>query len=74
MAMATVVDGVLMVVRTGQTNRNALGSALATLARLRANVVGIVMNGARRFERGLLLPLLWSELLSALWRPEGAAS
>jgi capsular exopolysaccharide synthesis family protein len=47
MAMATAVDGVLMVVKTGQTNRNALGSALATLARLRANVVGIVMNEVR---------------------------
>ena len=45
--MATAVDGVLMVVRTGQTNRNALASALATLSRLRANVVGIVMNEVR---------------------------
>ena len=45
--MATSVDGVLLVVRSGQTNRGALSSVVSTLSRLRANVVGIVMNEVR---------------------------
>lgn len=45
--MATSVDGVLVVVRSGQTNRDALSSAIGTLSRLRANVLGIVMNEVR---------------------------
>ncbi len=42
--MSALVDGVLLVARSGQTNRKALGSAIATLSRLRANVIGVVMN------------------------------
>jgi capsular exopolysaccharide synthesis family protein len=45
--MSTLVDGVLLVARSGQTNRKALGSAIGTLTRLRANVLGIVMNEVR---------------------------
>ena len=45
--MSALVDGVLLVARSGQTNRKALASAIATLNRLRANVIGIVMNEVR---------------------------
>jgi len=45
--MAVSVDGVLMVALAGRTNRKALGSAIGTLKRLRANVVGVVMNDVR---------------------------
>ncbi|HYW43257.1 MAG TPA: polysaccharide biosynthesis tyrosine autokinase [Bryobacteraceae bacterium] len=45
--MAVSVDGVLMVALAGRTNRKALGSAINTLKRLRANVVGVVMNDVR---------------------------
>jgi succinoglycan biosynthesis transport protein ExoP len=42
--MATAVDGVLVVARAGQTTRRAVASVLATLNRLRAQVVGVVLN------------------------------
>jgi polysaccharide biosynthesis transport protein len=42
--MATAVDGVVIVARAGQTSRKAVASVLATLNRLRAKVVGIVLN------------------------------
>jgi succinoglycan biosynthesis transport protein ExoP len=42
--MATAVDGVVVVGRAGQTSRKAIGSVLAILTRLRANVVGLVLN------------------------------
>jgi capsular exopolysaccharide synthesis family protein len=42
--MATAVDGVVVVSVAGQTNRNAIASVLATLQRLRANIVGLVLN------------------------------
>jgi capsular exopolysaccharide synthesis family protein len=42
--MATAVDGVLVVARAGRTNRRAVASVLATLHRLRAKVVGLVLN------------------------------
>ncbi len=42
--MATSVDGVVVVSLAGQTNRKAIGSVLATLQRVRANVVGLVLN------------------------------
>ena len=42
--MATAVDGVVVVGRAGQTSRKAVGSVLAILTRLRANVVGLVLN------------------------------
>jgi len=41
---AVAVDGVVLVALAGQTNRNAVGSALSTLQRVRANVVGLVLN------------------------------
>lgn len=42
--MATAVDAVLVVARAGQTSRKALATVLATLHRLRAKVVGVVLN------------------------------
>jgi capsular exopolysaccharide synthesis family protein len=42
--MAAAVDGVVMVARAGETNRKTVGSALGTLQRVRANVVGLVLN------------------------------
>ena len=45
--MAASVDGVLMVALSGRTNRKALGSAVNTLKRLRANTVGVVLNDVR---------------------------
>jgi Mrp family chromosome partitioning ATPase len=42
--IATAVDGVAVIALAGQTNRKALASVVSTLQRLRANVVGIVLN------------------------------
>jgi polysaccharide biosynthesis transport protein len=42
--MATAVDGVIVVARAGDTSRKALSSVITTLARLRANLVGVVLN------------------------------
>jgi capsular exopolysaccharide synthesis family protein len=42
--MATAVDGVVVVARAGRTTRKAVASVLAILVRLRAQVVGIVLN------------------------------
>jgi capsular exopolysaccharide synthesis family protein len=43
--IATVVDGVLIVALAGQTNRKALRTAVNMLSRLRANLLGVVLNG-----------------------------
>ena len=42
--MATLVDGVVVVTRAGETSRKAVASVIATLHRLRAAVVGVVLN------------------------------
>jgi capsular exopolysaccharide synthesis family protein len=46
--MASVVDGVIIVARAGNTSRTALASVITTLARLRANLVGVVLNEVHR--------------------------
>jgi capsular exopolysaccharide synthesis family protein len=46
--MATVVDGVIVVARAGDTSRKALATVLGTLKRLRANLVGVVLNEVHR--------------------------
>jgi len=46
--MATAVDGVIVVARAGFTTRKAVASVLATLHRLRAKVIGIVLNEVHR--------------------------
>ncbi len=42
--MAANVDGVLVVTRAGHTSRKAVSTVMATLARLRARPLGIVLN------------------------------
>ena len=42
--MAAVADGVVVVTLAGQTKRNAVGSVLASLKRVKANVVGVALN------------------------------
>jgi succinoglycan biosynthesis transport protein ExoP len=44
MQIATAVDGVVVIAKAGQTSRKAVATVLATLARLRANVIGVVLN------------------------------
>jgi len=46
--MAAAVDGVVVVAKAGETNRKTVGSALCTLQRVRANVVGLVLNSVTR--------------------------
>jgi polysaccharide biosynthesis transport protein len=46
--MATAVDGVIIVARAGDTSRKALGTVVSTLNRLRANLVGVVLNEVHR--------------------------
>ncbi len=46
--MATAVDGVIVVARAGDTSRKALSTVLSTLLRLRANLVGVVLNEVHR--------------------------
>ncbi len=42
--IATIVDGVIVVARAGETDRKAVSSVLASLQRLRANIIGVVLN------------------------------
>ena len=42
--MATAVDGVIIVALAGRTSRKALAATIAVLARLRAHVLGVVLN------------------------------
>jgi capsular exopolysaccharide synthesis family protein len=42
--MATAVDGVLVISRAGETKREAVSNVLAGLRRVRASVLGIVLN------------------------------
>jgi len=42
--MAAAADGVVLVALAGETNRQAVHAALTALERVRANVVGLVLN------------------------------
>ena len=42
--IATAADGVLIVSRAGETRRKAVAEVLSVLKRLRANIVGVVLN------------------------------
>jgi len=42
--MASAADGVLIVSRAGETRRKAVAKVVSVLARLRANIVGVVLN------------------------------
>ncbi|HTS77840.1 MAG TPA: polysaccharide biosynthesis tyrosine autokinase [Bryobacteraceae bacterium] len=46
--MATAVDGVMVVARAGDTSRKALSTVITTLTRLRANLIGVVLNEVHR--------------------------
>jgi polysaccharide biosynthesis transport protein len=46
--MATAVDGVIVVARAGDTSRKSLSTVITTLTRLRANLVGVVLNEVHR--------------------------
>lgn len=49
--LATRVDGVLLVLQAGQTRRDRARVARQLLEQVKANIVGVVLNGAR-LERG----------------------
>jgi succinoglycan biosynthesis transport protein ExoP len=42
--LAAAVDGVLVVGKSGSTDRKAMGAVFASLQRVRANVIGLVLN------------------------------
>jgi succinoglycan biosynthesis transport protein ExoP len=44
MQIARAADGVVVMTRAGQTSRKAVATVLATLKRLRTNVIGLVLN------------------------------
>ena len=46
--MATAADGVIVVTKAGQTSRKAVATVINTLQRLRANVVGVVLNQVKK--------------------------
>jgi polysaccharide biosynthesis transport protein len=46
--LASSADGVVVVARAGDTDRKAVAAGLRSLAHLRANVIGLVLNGVRR--------------------------
>ena len=46
--MANAVDGVLLVALAGSTHMQALDSAVATLRRIQANIIGLVLNEVDR--------------------------
>ncbi len=45
--IAAVVDGVVVIALAGHTNRNAVGSVISSLKRLKANVIGVALNEVR---------------------------
>ncbi len=45
--LSTMVDGVVIVARAGETPREAVASALRQLRRVRANILGLVLNQVR---------------------------
>ena len=42
--MATAADGVLIISRAGETKRKAVAAVVTALRRVRANVIGVVLN------------------------------
>ena len=42
--MATAADGVLIVSKAGETRRKAVAAVVSTLRRVRANLIGVVLN------------------------------
>lgn len=46
--MATAADGVLIISRAGETRRRAVAEVISVLTRLRANIIGVVLNQVSR--------------------------
>jgi capsular exopolysaccharide synthesis family protein len=46
--MATAADGVLIISRAGETKRRAVAEVISVLNRLRANILGVVLNQVSR--------------------------
>ena len=46
--MAAAADGVIIVARAGKTSRRGVSGVISTLNRVRANVVGLVLNEVHR--------------------------
>ena len=46
--MATAADGVLIVSRAGETKRKAVAEVISVLSRLRANIIGVILNQVSR--------------------------
>jgi Mrp family chromosome partitioning ATPase len=44
MQLALAADGVVVVAVAGETNRKAINAVIGTLRRLKANVLGLVLN------------------------------
>jgi Mrp family chromosome partitioning ATPase len=42
--MATAADGVLIISLAGETRRRAVAEVISVLNRLRANIIGVVLN------------------------------
>jgi succinoglycan biosynthesis transport protein ExoP len=45
--IAALVDSVIIVARAGRTNRSAVASVVEQLKRVRAHIIGVVLNGVR---------------------------
>ena len=45
--IAALVDSVVIVARAGRTNRSAVANVVEQLKRVRANIIGVVLNGVR---------------------------
>lgn len=50
--LATAVDGTVLVVRQGRTRKDHLEAAVENLAAVDAHLLGVVMNGVARSQRG----------------------
>jgi capsular exopolysaccharide synthesis family protein len=50
--LSTLVDGVVLVARAGDTSRDVVGAAFRQIKRVRANVLGLVLNQVSRPEAG----------------------
>ncbi|MBA3972598.1 MAG: hypothetical protein C0504_00100, partial [Candidatus Solibacter sp.] len=46
--MASSADGVIVVTKAGDTSRKAVAAAISTLAHLRANILGLVLNQVKK--------------------------
>jgi Mrp family chromosome partitioning ATPase len=46
--MAAIVDGVVVITLAGETDKNAVGSVVSSLRRLKANVIGVALNEVRQ--------------------------